>query len=85
MKPELFKQPFKYMRWCAHHYPAYFFSLLLGFSFPVAALAVTPLRRKFLYDDHIPIPRTYPLPRRAREPLTGFGDDDKEFAKYLKN
>ncbi|MCP8716211.1 MAG: hypothetical protein M5E90_02205 [Asgard group archaeon] len=46
----------------------------MGVSAPVLLL-LTPLRRKYLYPDHEPIPFVYPLPNRPRDKnLTGFDD-----------
>ncbi|AOW05870.1 hypothetical protein B0I72DRAFT_142429 [Yarrowia lipolytica] len=73
--PGFWNGPFRYLRWSAHNRPHLFFAFAIGIAGPVAALTLTPLRRKYLYPDHSPLPQSYPLPQRAREQLTGFDDE----------
>ncbi|AOW29099.1 hypothetical protein MG5_03585 [Candida albicans P57072] len=74
-KPVYFKQPFRWIRYHAHVNPALFVSVALGVSAPLVLL-LTPLRRKYLYADHEPVPQVYPLPQRPRDKnLTGFDDE----------
>ncbi|ODV80646.1 uncharacterized protein CANTADRAFT_46265 [Suhomyces tanzawaensis NRRL Y-17324] len=73
--PTYYKQPIRWARYHAHTKPHFFWSVLLGLSAPVLLLA-TPLRRKYLYADHEPIPNVYPLPTRQRDQnLTGYDDE----------
>lgn len=63
------------MRYHAHTKPHFFWSVALGLSAPLLLFA-TPIRRKYIYADHEPIPRQYPLPTRPRDTgLTGFDDE----------
>ena len=50
----------QYLRWSAHNRPHLFFAFAIGIAGPVAALTLTPLRRKYLYPDHSPLPQSYP-------------------------
>lgn len=62
------------MRYHAHTKPQFFWSVALGLAGPVLLL-LTPLRRKYIYADHEPIPYVYPLPNRPRDKnLSGFDD-----------
>lgn len=46
----------------------------MGLAAPVFLL-VTPLREKYLYASHTPIPQVYPLPTRERDAsLAGYDD-----------
>ncbi|RLV87031.1 hypothetical protein JA9_000892 [Meyerozyma sp. JA9] len=73
--PVYHKQPIRWLRYHAHTKPHFFWSVAMGLSAPLLLLA-TPLRRKFLYEDHTPIPVTYPLPTRPRDKnLSGFDDE----------
>ncbi|KAI5955237.1 N19M [Candida jiufengensis] len=73
-KPIYFKQPIRWIRYHAHVNPALFLSVSLAAAAPVLLL-LTPLRRKFLYPDHEPIPFVYPLPTRPRDKdLKGYDD-----------
>lgn len=73
--PVYYKQPIRWARYHAHTKPHFFFSVLLGVLAPILLLA-TPLRQKFLYDNHEPIPLVYPLPTRARDKnLKGYDDE----------
>lgn len=65
----------QWLRYHAHTKPHFFWSVAMGLTAPLLLLA-TPLRRKFLYEDHTPIPVTYPLPTRPRDKeLSGFDDE----------
>ncbi|RCK62493.1 NADH-ubiquinone oxidoreductase 9 subunit [Candida viswanathii] len=73
-KPLYFKQPLRWIRYHAHVNTALFTAVALGVSAPICLL-LTPLRRKYLYPDHEPIPLVYPLPNRPRDKnLTGYDD-----------
>ncbi|KAG7666014.1 N19M [[Candida] subhashii] len=73
--PVYYKNPIRFCRYHAHVNPHLFLSVVLGVSGPLLLL-LTPLRRKFLYEDYAPVPYTYPLPTRARDAtLTGFDDE----------
>ncbi|CAI5759413.1 unnamed protein product [Candida verbasci] len=74
-KPIYFKQPLRWVKYHANVNPALFVSVALGLSGPLI-LMLTPLRRKYLYPDHEPIPLVYPLPTTPRDKnLKGFDDE----------
>jgi hypothetical protein len=66
--PRFWSTPFKYMRWAAGEYPALFYPTIIGTLGPIALVTLTPLRRRFLYEDKPLIPKTYPseLPKLQR-------------------
>ncbi|GMM36910.1 hypothetical protein DASC09_042350 [Saccharomycopsis crataegensis] len=74
--PVYFKQPIRWMRYYAHNRPHLFFAVMLGAMGPVFLLGVGPLRRKYLYPDHTPLPQSYPVPKAPRnKDLKGFDDE----------
>ncbi|WVQ82173.1 hypothetical protein IAT38_004301 [Cryptococcus sp. DSM 104549] len=59
----------------AHEKPIIMWSLIVGFSGPLMVLVVPPVRKSlFGYKIPEPIPKTYPLPNRPREAVTGYED-----------
>ncbi|KIY71506.1 hypothetical protein CYLTODRAFT_450682 [Cylindrobasidium torrendii FP15055 ss-10] len=59
----------------AHERPVIFYSCIIGGIGPVLALTVPPFREKYLgYKRADPLPKTYPLPNRARQPPSGYED-----------
>ncbi|KAI5791897.1 hypothetical protein EDC01DRAFT_101165 [Geopyxis carbonaria] len=74
--PHFWSQPFRYMRYASHVYPARFWSLIIGGAFPFVLLAI-PIRHRLGYEDSPRIPMTYPLPNRRREPVPNTYDDPK--------
>ncbi|QSL67094.1 hypothetical protein MERGE_001481 [Pneumocystis wakefieldiae] len=64
----------KYIHRTAEEKPHIFYSLLLGSLAPIIFLVVPPIRRKLGYVPPEPIPKTYQLPKRKREPLEGYDD-----------
>lgn len=72
--PELWSQPLRYLRYCAHTKPHIVVAYVLGVGGPLAALTLTPVRRKLLYADAPQIPMSYPLPAKRNPNLTGFDD-----------
>ncbi|CEP23259.1 hypothetical protein BN1211_3796 [Cyberlindnera jadinii] len=73
--PVYFREPIRWCRYHAHNRPHIFFSVAIGVAGPILALTLTPLRRKFLFEDHEPVPFSYPLPNRARDAtLKGYDD-----------
>ncbi|EGW35482.1 uncharacterized protein SPAPADRAFT_58726 [Spathaspora passalidarum NRRL Y-27907] len=72
--PVYYKNPIRWARYHAHTKPHFVFAVFFAVSAPVLLL-LTPLRRKFLYDDHTPLPYVYPLPNRPRDKnLSGYDD-----------
>ncbi|CAH2445832.1 Subunit of mitochondrial NADH:ubiquinone oxidoreductase (complex I) [Komagataella phaffii CBS 7435] len=73
--PVYYKQPIRWLSYHAHTRPHVFYAIAVAALGPVFMMA-TPLRRKFLYDDHEPLPANgYPLPNRSRDKtLTGYDD-----------
>lgn len=73
--PVYYKQPYRWFKYHAHTKPHFVWAVGLGLSAPLL-LAISPIRRKYLYSDHEPIPKVYPLPTRARDTnLAGFDDE----------
>lgn len=71
----LFRPAYRSLQWLAHERPVIFFSLVLGFSGPVLAFTVPPVRRSLGHVPAPPIPSSYPVPQRARRPVQGYEDD----------
>ncbi|KAF5213389.1 hypothetical protein FOB63_000195 [Clavispora lusitaniae] len=73
--PVYYKQPIRWFRYHAHTKPHFVFSIVMGLAAP-AFLFATPLREKYIYASHTPIPHVYPLPTRERDAsLTGYDDE----------
>lgn len=73
--PIYFKEPIRWVRYQAHNKPHLFFSAFIALMGPAFLFAGTPLRRKFLYEDAAPLPLDgYPIPNRARTPVSGYED-----------
>jgi len=72
--PIFWAQPFRYMRYASHVYPARFYSIVIGGVAPLFLFAI-PLRKKYGYGDDPQVPRTYPIPNRKREPVPTIYDD----------
>ncbi|KAF2134859.1 hypothetical protein P153DRAFT_11107 [Dothidotthia symphoricarpi CBS 119687] len=73
--PFFFKQPLRYLKWVSYNKPAYFYSVAIGCVGPVLVVAVPPIRR-YMGDEKIAqIPMTYPVPKGARQKLTGYEDE----------
>ncbi|ODV98230.1 hypothetical protein PACTADRAFT_716 [Pachysolen tannophilus NRRL Y-2460] len=74
--PVYYKQPFRWLSYHAHTRPYVFYATAIAALGPVFIFVVTPVRRKFLYEDHVPLPvNGYPIPRRARDKnLKGYDD-----------
>lgn len=74
--PLYYKQPIRWLRYYSHTKPHLFYAVSLGLMGPAFLFAVTPLRRKYLFEDHVPVPTTYPIPNTPRnKELTGFDDE----------
>ncbi|CAH6723483.1 putative NADH-ubiquinone oxidoreductase 9.5 kDa subunit [[Candida] jaroonii] len=71
--PVYYKQPIRWLRYHAHTKPHFFWSIAFGLSGPLL-IAFTPLRKKFIYDDHVPVPQSYPLEGPRDKNLTGYDD-----------
>jgi hypothetical protein len=57
--PSFVSQPMRYCRWAARNYPARFYSVVLG-AFALAVPVAIPVRRALGYQDHSPVPMTWP-------------------------
>ncbi|KAL0243462.1 hypothetical protein I308_105428 [Cryptococcus tetragattii IND107] len=66
---------YRYTQRLAHEKPVIFWSLLLGLVGPVMVIGVPPVRRSFGYKSPEPIPSTFPLPNRPRQPVKGYEDN----------
>lgn len=65
----------QWFKYHAHTKPHFVWAVGLGLAAPLLLIA-SPIRRKYLYADHEPIPKVYPLPTRQRDAnLTGFDDE----------
>ncbi|WAQ89223.1 hypothetical protein PtA15_10A647 [Puccinia triticina] len=66
----------RYLQHQAHENPAIFWSVAIGVAGPVLLAAVPPIRRNYFgYVTPEPIPMSYPLPQRKRNPdLKGYDD-----------
>ncbi|TGZ83175.1 hypothetical protein EX30DRAFT_370199 [Ascodesmis nigricans] len=78
-RPNLFNNPIRYMRWAAITNPAPFWSVVIGVSAVPISVALLLYRHYTGWEDHTPVPRTWPIPHRKREPLNdgGIYDDPK--------
>ncbi|ODV58745.1 uncharacterized protein ASCRUDRAFT_82647 [Ascoidea rubescens DSM 1968] len=74
-KPLFLRNPIRTLRFYAHTKPNLFFSAVIGIIGPLGVLFITPLRRKYLFEDAPPVPTYYPIPNRPRD-LTLSGYDD---------
>ncbi|KAF8540144.1 hypothetical protein BDD12DRAFT_735256 [Trichophaea hybrida] len=72
--PNFWAQPFRYMRYASHEYPARFYSIMVG-AFGLALPVVIPIRHKLGFEDSPPVPMTWPIPNRKREPVPAEFDD----------
>lgn len=59
-KPSFWSTPLRYFRWASHERPAYFWSILIGSTGPVAMVGIPPVRKYFGDVDPEPIPLSYP-------------------------
>jgi len=57
--PNFWAQPFRYMRYASHEYPARFYSVAIG-AFGLALPLVIPIRHKLGFEDSPPVPMTWP-------------------------
>lgn len=66
----------RYFQYQAHENPAIFWSVAVGLAGPVLLATVPPIRRNYFgYVPPEPIPMSYPLPQRTRNPnLSGYDD-----------
>ncbi|CAO0794041.1 NADH-ubiquinone oxidoreductase subunit NI9M [Mucor lusitanicus] len=55
--------------------PVIFWSFVLGTAGPVMVFTVPKFRREYLgFKGYEPLPISYPLPNRARTPVSGYED-----------
>ncbi|GME79209.1 unnamed protein product [Ambrosiozyma monospora] len=72
--PLFTKQPIRWCRYHAYTNPNLFYSGVIALMGPVFLFGVTPLRRKYLYEDLKPLPLSgYPIPKE-RKNVTGYAD-----------
>ncbi|KAJ2372608.1 hypothetical protein IW150_004034 [Coemansia sp. RSA 2607] len=62
------------IRKATFEHPFAVWGLALGFTGPLLVLTVPPIRDAMGYQAPNAIPESYPLPKRARRPTTGFED-----------
>ncbi|KAJ3077764.1 hypothetical protein BCR33DRAFT_785808 [Rhizoclosmatium globosum] len=63
-----------YLKYNLHNHPAVFMAFAFGLTMPVMLLGIYPYRREAGYKRPVDVPRSFPLPLRAREPLSGYDD-----------
>ncbi|CCM02711.1 uncharacterized protein FIBRA_04817 [Fibroporia radiculosa] len=69
------RQSYRYFQRQAHESPVIFFSCVLGLVGPAMVIAVPPVRRSWGWKPAEPIPTSYPLPKRPRQPVQGYEDE----------
>ncbi|KAK9475959.1 hypothetical protein V1514DRAFT_322607 [Lipomyces japonicus] len=74
-KPRFIEQPIRTLRYYSRKSPQYFFPLVIAAAIPVVGFIGYPLRVRFLYPNHEPVPKSYPLPQRERVALQGYDDE----------
>ncbi|ESX00979.1 putative membrane protein [Ogataea parapolymorpha DL-1] len=73
--PVYYKEPIRWLRYYAHNRPHLFFAGCIAVMGPAMLVTITPLRRRFLYDDLAPLPLDgYPIPKGPRKKVTGYDD-----------
>ncbi|TPX45344.1 hypothetical protein SeMB42_g04042 [Synchytrium endobioticum] len=65
---------FRYLKSKLYNQPVVFVSFAMALSAPVLLFVVYPLRREAGYKRPVDIPRSFPIPNRAREHITGYDD-----------
>ncbi|KAK9459286.1 uncharacterized protein V1516DRAFT_665833 [Lipomyces oligophaga] len=68
-RPRFVEEPIRTLRFYARTRPQYFWPLVIAFGSVPFAVVYTPLRRHFLYPDHVPIPLEYPCKLYQVSPL----------------
>ncbi|CAI2175740.1 11008_t:CDS:2 [Funneliformis geosporum] len=70
-------RPFEFVRRMAVEKPSYTWAIGIGLIGPIGVVVIPPIRRK--YFGYVPpehIPTTYPMPKRLRNPPSGFEDPE---------
>ncbi|KAE9400238.1 hypothetical protein BT96DRAFT_993244 [Gymnopus androsaceus JB14] len=70
-----FQRSYNYLFRTAHEKPVIFYSFVLGLIGPVMVAVVPPIREHYGYVPPPPIPASYPLPNRPRQPISGYEDE----------
>ncbi|KAI0781658.1 hypothetical protein BC629DRAFT_1289586 [Irpex lacteus] len=70
-----FRQTFRYLQRQAHEQPVIYYSIVLGLIGPALVVTVPPIRERFGWKPAERPPTTYPLPKRARVPVSGYDDE----------
>ncbi|EGF77956.1 hypothetical protein BATDEDRAFT_91230 [Batrachochytrium dendrobatidis JAM81] len=65
----------QYLKHNLYHYPTAFVSTILGIAAPVIIFVVYPIRYEMGYRRPLHIPKSFPVPNRARNFPVGFGDE----------
>ncbi|KAH9249963.1 hypothetical protein BASA81_012270 [Batrachochytrium salamandrivorans] len=65
----------QYLKHNLYHHPIAFVSSVLGIAAPVMLFVVYPIRYEMGYRMPKDIPKSFPVPRRARNPPVGFEDE----------
>ncbi|KAI0086805.1 hypothetical protein BDY19DRAFT_1092797 [Irpex rosettiformis] len=70
-----FRQTYRYLQRQAHEQPVIYYSLILGLIGPVLLVTVPPIRQSLGWKPAERPPTSYPLPKRARVPVSGYDDE----------
>ncbi|KAI9635525.1 uncharacterized protein MKK02DRAFT_44215 [Dioszegia hungarica] len=65
---------YRYLQRAAHESPVIFYSLVIGFTGPLMVMTVPPIRKSMGWKPAERVPTTFPLPNRARQPVSGYED-----------
>ncbi|KAL1408427.1 n19m, NADH-ubiquinone oxidoreductase 9.5 kDa subunit [Vanrija albida] len=65
---------YRYLQRLSHESPVIVWALGLGFLGPALVVTVPPIRKSLGWQPAERIPTTFPLPDRARRPVSGFED-----------
>ncbi|PVU93955.1 hypothetical protein BB559_003115 [Furculomyces boomerangus] len=65
---------YKYIRQKAFEYPFAAWGSIFGLAGPVAVFSVPPICERIGYKKIEPIPKSYPVPNRPRQPTEGYED-----------
>ncbi|KAI5796253.1 hypothetical protein DFH27DRAFT_110290 [Peziza echinospora] len=59
-KPLFFDNPYRYLRFASHQYPALYWSVVIGGVSPIILLVVPWARKRLGYENSPRVPMTYP-------------------------
>ncbi|KAI9337610.1 hypothetical protein DFJ73DRAFT_849000 [Zopfochytrium polystomum] len=65
---------YRYLKTSFYEYPTFFTAWVLGIAGCGIIGVVFPIRREMGYARPLDVPRTYPMPQRARVEVSGYDD-----------